>query len=450
MKLFADGATLPFVARYRKEQTGSMDETQLRALQNAMERAEALEVRRGAIVKALTAAGTLTAALSAAIRDAPTLQALEDVYLPHRPKRKTRASDARELGLQPLADLMRSQPSAALPFPEALLLEPWPAAKTLLKAIGGGCPPADALQGARDILAEELMEDPQTRALARRVLSADAQLVAKLRSKNGSKAADPQGAFKAYHAFQMPLARLRPYQTLAVARGEREKALSVKVQAGYGDKEACAGRVWARVGAVLEKRLADGSKHPPQTRALWAKQRKEAIDDGLTRLLLPALEREWWKEALERAEVGSLEAFASNLRSKLLQPPVKGAPVLAIDPGFKAGCKVAVVSATGDVLGTATVFPQRAAADASAALARLLAESGCKAVALGNGHGSREAEAFLAAEVRAGRLPEDLQLTVVDEAGASVYSVRPPPAPHAPGSGFGSGCAADSRVGVNI
>jgi uncharacterized protein len=435
LQLFAEGSTVPFIARYRKEVTGGMDENQLRALMAGMERRQKVGDRRAAILDSLAKAKLLTPKLSKALNDATSLAELEDIYLPLRPKRKTRASDARDKGLDDLARAMMglfpahlaAPPPGANPYQNGLV--EWLAADATVtarrflkhQAAAGdrraeGLSAEDALAGARDILAQTWVEEAEVRKMARdpRLLRRALQIS----SKERKKGADEEGNYKTYHDYTRALSQVPPHAILALARGERDKILSLKFL--HGDREK--GTVLDAMRKLLHARATYA------TSAAWKEQADAALKDGIDRLLLPSLEREWWRESLETAEEASFKTFALNLRARLLQPPVKGRAVLGIDPGLRTGCKAALVSSTGLVQATLTFYPQGAgSAEAGRQLADMLksrvAADAEVLVALGNGKGSREAESFIRGSL-APLVPHSvsLRLAVVDEGGASVYS----------------------------
>ncbi len=397
--LLDDGNTLPFIARYRQERTGGLDEDQIRRLIESLGTMRALDERRTAILGTLEEAGTLTPDLRARLLSAETRTALEDLYAPHRPKRRTRASIARERGLGPLADLIARQPT--------LRQTPEEFARPF---VGEAVPTIEeALAGARDIVAETISEHPEVRRATRQ----RASQWATLRCEKVEKADDPRALFQTYYAFEVPVGRLRPYQTLAINRGEAEKVLRVKLVVPERDWQA-----------------AIASAFRPDPRSPLAAQLALAIADAAARLLLPAIERDVRGQLNDRAEAHAIGVFAANLRGLLTQPPLTGQAVLGLDPGFRTGCKVAVVDPTGKVLDTATIYPhepQRRREEALGTLAALVVRRGVTLVAIGNGTASRETEALVAELIvrvgESGAAP--LHYLMVSEAGASVYSASP-------------------------
>jgi protein Tex len=389
--LFDEGNTLPFIARYRKEKTGSLDEDQLRQLKESLDSLRALEERRQAIIASIEEQGKLTPELRQQLLDAETRTALEDLYQPYKPKRRTRASIARDKGLQGLADLILQQAPArqtldqlAAPF----LNEQVPTAE-------------EAFAGARDIVAETISDHPGVRGLTR----AKALQWGVFRCEKAEKAEDQRGVYQTYYAFEGLVSRLRPYQVLAINRGESEKVLRVQVEVKERDWQA-----------------AVATAFRPDRRSPLADQLASAIADAAERLLLPAIERDVRRTSTEQAEEHAIQIFASNLRALLSQPPLSGRAILGIDPGFRTGCKVAAVDPTGKVLDTGTIYPhepQRHWDAALKALAALIARHAVTIIAIGNGTASRETEQLAAQLIRS---MESVRYLMVNEAGASVYS----------------------------
>jgi len=388
--LLAEGNTIPFITRYRKEVTGGLDEEQLRRLAERLDYLHNLELRRTEVRALLEAAGHLSPELDQSLAAATTLQAIEDLYLPFRPKRRTRAQVARDRGLAPLAERLlsrqvgaQSPDEAAAPF----LNEQLPTTEA-------------ALGGARDIIAEQISETAQVRQAVREATRRSASVY----TSRKPETPDDQGTYQHYYEFREPLAALPPHRILAIDRGEREGVLRVDVEANH---EAFM--------ATLQRRYAPGSG--------WVDELiRDAIADGYKRLLAPAIERELRAELSARAEQHALTIFAANLRRLLLQPPLCGRVVLGIDPGYRTGCKLAVVDPTGKYLAGDLIYlhqPDRA----RETMLRLCQRWGVQVVAIGNGTASREAEAVAAALIH-DRLPQ-LAYTMVSEAGASVYSASP-------------------------
>jgi uncharacterized protein len=390
--LFDEGNTIPFVARYRKEMTGGLDEEQLRQVDERVTYLRRLVERKGAVLKSIEEQGKLTPELAAAVESATTLQAVEDLYLPYKPKRRTRATVARERGLEPLAELLLAQKDPR--SPELM------AGDFLSDEVPDE---AAALAGARDVLAERVTEDAAVRGEARRLSLEGAIVVCKVSGEEAE--VDPGGKYRVYHDLSLPLDGVQPHQWLAINRGETEGALKVRI--GLPDEH---------ILDLIEVSFLSRAPSPSRP------QVQEAIVDGYKRLLAPSLERELRASRTEEADAHAIQVFAANLRSLLLQPPLRGKVVMGIDPGYRTGCKVAVVDRTGKVLGTQTIYPhppQKRWDEAKAMLEAAIEASGTEVLAIGNGTASRESEQ-LAAEILQDRA--GLQYAIVDEAGASVYS----------------------------
>lgn len=383
LELLQDGNTLPFIARYRKEATGGLDEEQIRRIQEQMHTLKGLHERREAILQSLHEQGIDDKGLRQRIQQAPSLTALEDLYLPYRPKRKTRASVARERGLQPLAERILAQPCR-----ESLeqLLKPFADIE-------------EALAGAQDIVAEIVAETASLRQRVREKALRFGRLV----SSRG-KAEDAQGTYSHYYQFQAGVAGLRPHQILALDRGENEKVLQISLQIDERD--------W---------RQAIDQDYRPQPRSPLAPALQAALEDGARRLLLPAIERDVRRHLSERAHQHAIENFAANLRGLLTAPPLAGRTVLGLDPGYRTGCKLAVVDPTGKVLQTDTIYLHQRT-EAARRLSQLIQSRGVQLIAIGNGTASRESEQ-LVAEVLEGH--KQVAYLFVSEAGASVYSASP-------------------------
>lgn len=397
--LLDEGNTVPFIARYRKEVTGSLDEEQLRTIGERVDALRALDERRATVLKTIEEQGKLDPALKQRIVESQSLTELEDLYQPFKPKRRTRASMAREKGLEALAQLIIDQPQTKR-SPQALAQ---PFLNEHVATI------EDALSGARDIVAEIISDHADIRGRTRE----KAMRWGVLRCEQIEDAPDPRGVYKLYYAFESNLERLRPHQILAINRGESEKVLRVHVEVAERD--------W--LGSVRDV-------FRPHFRSPLASQLQEAMQDAGQRLLLPAIERDVRRELTASAEQHAIDVFAENLRNLLLQPPLAGHTVLGIDPGYRTGCKIAVVDPTGKVLDTASIFPHapRKEWDRSIkALEGLVRRHGVTLLAIGNGTASRETE-LLAAELIASLAKAqglDLHYLITNEAGASVYSASP-------------------------
>jgi uncharacterized protein len=406
LELLDAGNTVPFVARYRKEQTGNLDEVQIEAVADAAESRRALHARKRDVLRLIAEQGKLTRGVADAVLAAATLQAVEDLYLPFRPKRKTRAGVARERGLQALADLILAQARAPA--------DPLAAAAPFVDAERGVDSPEAALAGARDICAEVVTEDAAVRGDVRALFFRDGTVRARLTVEPERAAEkDPKGVYRLYYDFQEPIPRVVPHRTLALNRAEREDVLRIAA-------ELPAERGIAVVAA----------RYPADPRSPFAPHLRLACEDGYKRLLAPAIEREVRAELTRRAEEHAIAVFAANLRNLLLQPPLRGARLLGIDPGFRTGCKVAVVDERGAYVESATIYPHAPQGrwdEAVATLGALIARHRTTVLAIGNGTASRETERLAAAVIagleRAGTAPPGgLGYVIVDESGASVYS----------------------------
>ncbi|MFV9507399.1 MAG: Tex family protein [Oscillochloridaceae bacterium umkhey_bin13] len=384
------GDTIPFITRYRKEVTGGLDEDQLRQLEARLGYLRGLEARRVEVRATLEAGGHLTPELAAALEAATTLQTLEDLYLPFRPKRRTRAQIAREHGLLPLAELLLERKAAGQT--PANLTAPF-----LNEQVPD---PAAALAGARDIIAEQVAETAQVRQAVREATRRSASLHA----TRNPDTPDEKGTYQLYYDFQQPLASLPPHRILALNRGERENILRVNLVADHA----------AFIGS-LQRRYGPGTT--------WADTEvRNAVADGYKRLLAPAIERDLRTELTERAERHALTIFAANLRRLLLQPPLRGRIVLGIDPGFRTGCKLAVVDPTGKPLADSVIYLHQTER-ARHELLQLCQQWAVQVIAIGNGTASRETEALVAEVISLAQAKGlRLQYIIVNEAGASVYS----------------------------
>lgn len=391
ISLLQEGNTIPFIARYRKEMTGSLDEEQIRKISSEYSRLENLEERRQVILKTINAQGNLTDVLRSQLLAAANLTELEDLYLPFRPKKRTRAMIAREKGLESLADMIKKQPVVDKSLQE--ILEPY---------ISRGVPsPQMALSGACDIVAE-LISDHATVRKKVREIGATYGSIASEKTK-GSE--DKRKVFELYYQFHQRLKDLQPHQVLALNRGERERILKVNIIIPEQD---C-----LRVVKSI---------FPANHNSIFYDALNLAIDDSIQRLLLPAIKRDLRRSLTETAESHAIQVFANNLYSLLTQPPLAGHVVLGIDPGFRTGSKVAVVDPTGKLLTTTTIYPhppQNQKNDAQKMLNALIDAHQVTLIVIGNGTASRETESFVAEIVK--QRP-GLYYLITSEAGASVYS----------------------------
>lgn len=391
--LLDEGNTIPFLARYRKEQTGGLDEEALRTLQDRLGYLRNLAERKAEVLRLIDEQGALTPELRQAVEEATTLQRVEDLYRPFRPKRRTRASVARERGLQPLADWLLSRPATGAPEEEAA---------RFVDAARGVEGVEDALAGARDIIAEQMADDPEVRQWVRQWTLERGTLV--------SEATDPQARtpYEQYYDFREAVAQIRPHRVLAINRGEREKALRVRI-------ELPTEPVLAYLEGWLRRQGARRSPADPHL-AL-------AAQDGYQRLLAPAVERDVRAHLTEKAQAQAILVFAANLKALLLTPPIRGRRVMGIDPAYRTGCKIAVVDETGKLLEVAVVYPtppQNRVAEAERQLLAMIDRHQVDLIAIGNGTASRETERFVAGLIPKASRP--LAYVVVNEAGASVYS----------------------------
>ncbi len=396
VQLLDEGNTIPFIARYRKELHGAMDDTTLRTLETRLNYLRGMQERRDTILSAIEAQGKLTPELKSAIARASTLAELEDIYRPYKPKRRTRATIAREKGLAPLAELLFAQKSSTP--------DPMQAAKDYVDPEKEVNIPEEALQGASDIIAEEISDSASLRKTLRLVVRRHG----KLRSQ---KTGEEDSVYRLYYDFSQPVARMQGHQVLAINRGEKEKFLKVSLEL---DRDTAMQTVY----------LSCIKGHTRAEAFLRA-----AAEDAYDRLIFPSLEREVRTDLTDAACEGAIEQFALNLRPLLMQPPVKGKVTMGLDPGYRNGCKVAVVDGTGKVLDTTVVYPtfsEKKKQEAIQILSRLVEQDNVEHLAIGNGTASRETEQMavelIQGEAKKGRT---LSYMIVSEAGASVYSASP-------------------------
>ena len=389
-ELLAQDATVPFIARYRKEATGSLDEVAITAIRNRLAQLEDLDKRRESILKSLEERELLTEELKAKILDAETMSVLEDLYLPFRPKRRTRATIAREKGLEPLATMIFSQDQGIDITKEA---------SAFVDAEKGVTSHEEALAGARDIIAEWVNEDQAARAAVRSLYAQKALFATTVQAGKEAEGAK----YRDYFSWEEPVAKVPSHRILAVFRGEKEGFLDLRLSPP--EEEAV---------AILERMFVKGESAASQ-------QVKEAVQDSYKRLLSLSMETETRGETRERADREAIKVFAENLRELLLAAPLGQKNVMAIDPGVRTGCKVACLDRQGKLLHTETIYPfdsERRRAAAEETIKTLCKSYGTEAVAIGNGTAGRETEAF----IRALNLPGEIPLVMVNESGASVYS----------------------------
>ena len=389
VRLLDEGNTVPFIARYRKEMTGSLDDQIIRQLSERLTALRNLEDRRTQVRTAIAEQGRLTDALAAKLDAAQTQTEIEDIYRPFRPKRRTRASIAKEKGLQPLADIIWGQ---------KLIGTPEEAAKAFVDSGQGVDTVLDAINGAMDILAEQISDDADLRKLLREETIKCGAIVSK-------KTKDEPSVYEMYYDYREPLKKAAGHRVLAMNRGEKEGFLSVKIE---GEEEKLLQR--------MEKRLIRRSSDT-------ADILREVIADSYKRLIAPSLEREIRNDLTEQAEEAAIGVFRENLRQLLLQPPISGKVVLALDPAYRTGCKIAVIDATGKPLETTVVYPtppQNKTAEAEKKLLGLIEKYGVDLISIGNGTASRESELFVAEMLK--KTKRRVQYIIANEAGASVYS----------------------------
>ena len=389
VKLLDEGNTVPFIARYRKEMTGSLDDQIIRQLSERLTALRNLEEKRGQVKNAIAEQGNLTEELKAKLDAAETQTEIDDIYRPFRPKRRTRASIAKEKGLQPLADMIWGQKLIGT-------LEDYAAA--FVDVEKGVETIADAIQGAKDILAEQISDDADLRKTLREATVQFCALLSK-------KSKDEPSVYEMYYDYQEPLKKAAGHRILAVNRGEKEGFLSVKIE---GEED----RLLQRMERKIIRKNSD-----------TAEILQEVIADSYKRLIAPSLEREIRNDLTEKAEESAIGVFRENLKQLLLQPPISGKVVLALDPAYRTGCKIAVIDATGKPLETAVVYPtppQNKTAEAEKKLLGLIEKYGVDLISIGNGTASRESELFVAEMLK--KTKRKVQYIIANEAGASVYS----------------------------
>ena len=391
VKLIDEGCTIPFIARYRKEATGALNDEQLRDLYDRLVYLRNLEEKKQTVLASIEEQGKLTEELRSQILAAETQVAVDDLYRPYRPKRRTRATIAKEKGLEPLANILMLQ---MLKTP---VLEEAAKYVDLEKEVAT---PEEALAGAQDILAEFISDNADYRKHIRELTMKKGSLV--------SVAKDPEAesVYEMYYDYNEPLARAAGHRTLAINRGEKEKVLTVRIEAPVDD-----------VIRYLEKQVITNIQ------AQTAPILRDVIADAYDRLIAPAIEREIRNDLSEKAEDGAIKVFGKNLEQLLMQPPIKGQVVLGWDPAFRTGCKLAVVDETGKVLDTTVIYPtapQNKVEEAKAVLKKLISKYHITLISLGNGTASRESEQIIVQLLK--EIPVHVQYIIVNEAGASVYS----------------------------
>lgn len=391
VKLIDEGCTIPFIARYRKEATGALNDEQLRDLYDRLVYLRNLEEKKQTVLASIEEQGKLTEELRSQILAAETQVAVDDLYRPYRPKRRTRATIAKEKGLEPLANILMLQMLKTPVLEEAAkYVDPEKEVAT----------PEEALAGAQDILAEFISDNADYRKHIRELTMKKGSLV------SAAKDPEAESVYEMYYDYNEPLARAAGHRTLAINRGEKEKVLTVRIEAPVDD-----------VIRYLEKQVITN------TQAQTAPILRDVIADAYDRLIAPAIEREIRNDLSEKAEDGAIKVFGKNLEQLLMQPPIKGQVVLGWDPAFRTGCKLAVVDETGKVLDTTVIYPtapQNKVEEAKAVLKKLISKYHITLISLGNGTASRESEQIIVQLLK--EIPVHVQYIIVNEAGASVYS----------------------------
>ena len=394
VKLIDEGNTIPFISRYRKEATGSLNDEQLRKLYERLVYLRNLEEKKEQVLSSIEEQGKLTEELKAQILAAETLVVVEDLYRPYRPKRRTRATIAKEKGLEPLAALITLQQTKVALEEEA---QKYISEEKDVKTVD------DAIAGAKDIIAESISDEADYRSWIRKQTMKKGKLV------STAKDAEEESVYEMYYEFEEALSKLAGHRILALNRGEKEKFLTVKIEAPEDD-----------ILRYLEKQVIH-QDNPYTTPVL-----KEVVEDSYKRLIAPAIEREIRSELTETAEDGAIEVFGKNLHQLLMQPPITGQVVLGWDPAFRTGCKLAVVDATGKVIGTTVIYPTAPTTPAKIKaskdlLKKIIPKYHVSLISLGNGTASRESEQFIVELLK--EMPDQhVQYVIVNEAGASVYS----------------------------
>ena len=391
VKLIDEGCTIPFISRYRKEATGALNDEQLRNLDERLRYLRNLEDKKAQVIASIDEQGLLTEELKSRIEQAETMVAVEDLYRPYRPKRRTRATIAKEKGLEPLANVMLLQMTK-----EPLLKT----AEAYVSGEKGVNTPEEAVAGAMDIIAESISDNADYRTGIREITFKEGIL------SSSAKDAEAKTVYEMYYNFTEPVAKMAGHRVLAVNRGENEKILTVKIEAPED-----------RILSYLEKRIIT------RDNAFTTQPLRDTIQDSYERLIAPSIEREIRNQLTETAEDGAIKVFGKNLEQLLLQPPIQGHVVLGWDPAFRTGCKLAVVDATGKVLDTTVIYPtapQNKVTEAKTVLKKLIKKYNVTLISVGNGTASRESEQVIVELLK--ELDTPVQYIIVNEAGASVYS----------------------------
>lgn len=393
VKLIDEGNTIPFISRYRKEATGSLNDEQLRQLHERLTYLRNLEDKKQQVLSSIEEQGKLTAELRKQITEAQTLVVVEDLYRPYRPKRRTRATIAKEKGLEPLANIIMLQ------MTDKPLVEE---AKAFVNAEKEVNTPEEAIAGAKDIIAEFISDEADYRIYIRNITTKKGKII------STAKDGEAQSVYEMYYDFEEPISKIAGHRVLALNRGEKEKILTVKVEAPEED-----------ILRYLDKKVIT------RDNSITAPVLREVVEDSYRRLIAPAIEREIRSDLTEKAEDGAIRVFGKNLEQLLMQPPIAGQVVLGWDPAFRTGCKLAVVDATGKVLDTCVVYPTAPTSEAKIKAAKdtvkkMIKKYGITLISVGNGTASRESEQIIVEMLK--EIPENVQYIITNEAGASVYS----------------------------
>lgn len=393
LKLLADGNTVPFIARYRKEMTGSLDEVQIREIEERHHYLTNLETRKEEVIRIIEEQGKMTPELLKEIESAEKMQKIEDLYRPYKQKRRTKAAIAKELGLEPLAEWLLTFPVTGSISTEAQ------------KFLSQDVPTEEAaIQGAHEIIAEKVSDEPIFREKIREFTRSFGQIVSTVKNQE----ADEKGIFEMYYEFSQAISSVQPHRMLAINRGEKTDILKVAFKVDTD-----------KIYGYLESNLIKNKN------SITASLVKAAYEDSYQRFIAPAIEREIRNELTETAEEQAISVFGENLRNLLLQPPMKGKVVMGFDPAYRTGCKLAIVDETGKVLAKSVIYPHKPASqqkmkEAGPAFRKLLTDYNVEMVAIGNGTASRESELFVSEQIKL--LEQTIYYVIVNEAGASVYS----------------------------
>ncbi|WP_391117863.1 Tex family protein [Psychrobacillus sp. L3] len=393
IKLLEEGNTVPFIARYRKEQTGSLDEVQIKAVEDRYNYIQQLEQRKEEVIRLIDEQGKLTEELTTSIQNATVLQRLEDLYRPYKQKRRTKATIAKEKGLEPLASLLLTFPKESV---QKLAVDYINEELEVLSI-------EEALQGARDILAEQFADDAKIREQIRNISRADGKVISTVKKAE----LDEKNVFEMYYEYEEPVKKIVPHRTLAINRGEKEDVLKVSIQVPIDKVTNLMKTQWI----------------PNQTSSDAVEHVEMAIEDSYKRLIQPSVEREIRTELTEKAETQAIHIFSENLRNLLLQPPLKGKVILGVDPAYRTGCKLAVVDDTGKLLEVSAIYPHAPKMDVEGSKKKVLSyleKYPISLIAIGNGTASRETEQFIVDCLK--EVEGDVAYVIVNEAGASVYS----------------------------